>query len=168
MAQKRKGHPAWNKGLPKEKQPMFWKKHTEKTKKQISDSERGKVLSDKTKNKISEAYVLTKARLKNITKLGKSQNGKNSSHWKGGVSRAYKTGYWSIEYRAWRKSVFERDNFECQKCSQKRGKYITAHHIKSWRNYPKLRYKISNGITLCEECHSKTDNYKGRVINSLN
>jgi hypothetical protein len=25
--------------------------------------------------------------------------------------------------------------------------------------------KINNGITLCEDCHSKTDNYKGRNKN---
>ncbi len=72
-----------------------------------------------------------------------------------------------IEYRNWRRKVFERDNFECQNCSQKRGKYITAHHIKSWAKYPKLRYNISNGVTLCEICHSRTDNYKGRANKKL-
>ena len=90
-------------------------------------------------------------------------SGINSPAWKGGISRAYKTGYYSIKYRNWRKQVFERDNFECQKCFQKRGKYITAHHIKSWRNYLDLRYELSNGVTLCELCHNETDNYKGRA-----
>lgn len=32
---------------------------------------------------------------------------------------------------------------------------LEAHHIKSWKNYPKLRYKVSNGKTLCYECHHK-------------
>lgn len=80
--------------------------------------------------------------------------------WKGGNSRYYRLGYYSNEYKLWRKSVFVRDNFTCQSCGSMG--YITAHHIKSFANYPELRFEITNGLTLCEPCHSKTDNYKGR------
>lgn len=41
----------------------------------------------------------------------------------------------------------------CKSCCRK-GK-LEAHHIKSWKNYPKLRYRISNGKTLCYKCHHK-------------
>ena len=143
-------------------------KLSEDTKKRISNSEKGKKLSKETKKKIGQSYIKTEKRLKQITELGKSQFGEKSPVWKGGSSRVYKTGYYSIKYREWRKAVFERDNFECQKCLQKRGNYITAHHIKSFSKYPKLKYEISNGITLCENCHSDTDNYKGRAIKSNN
>ncbi len=81
--------------------------------------------------------------------------------WKGGNSRGYKTGYYSTEYIEWRKSVFKRDNYKCRECGGTG--YLTAHHIKSFTHYPQLRYELNNGLTLCESCHSKTDNYKGRA-----
>lgn len=86
---------------------------------------------------------------------------KNNVRWNGGTSRAFKTGYYSHEYRQWRKSVFERDGYTCQDCG-KCGGYLTAHHIKGQAKYPHLRFDLSNGLTLCEPCHSNTDNYKGR------
>lgn len=56
------------------------------------------------------------------------------------------------EYIRWRKEVLERDNYACQSCG-KSGSSLEVHHIKSFRYYPKLRTKLSNGITLCKECH---------------
>jgi 5-methylcytosine-specific restriction endonuclease McrA len=91
------------------------------------------------------------------------KNGELHPNWKGGNSRGYKTGYYSVEYKMWRRAVFTRDNHVCQKCFGERGQYITAHHIKSFAHYPDLRFELSNGKTLCEKCHSETDNYKGRA-----
>ncbi len=59
---------------------------------------------------------------------------------------------YSIENSAWRQGVFSRDDYICQRCEQRGGK-LNAHHIKSFKDYPKLRYKVSNGITLCVDCH---------------
>ncbi len=56
------------------------------------------------------------------------------------------------KYGDWRKAVFERDNYTCQKCG-KRGCKLSADHIKMWCLYPELRYEVKNGQTLCEECH---------------
>ncbi|MGG1441375.1 phage replisome organizer N-terminal domain-containing protein [Brevibacillus laterosporus] len=58
----------------------------------------------------------------------------------------------SQEYREWRREVFERDNFTCQKCGQHGGK-LEAHHIKGFAAYPALRFIVSNGVTLCKQCH---------------
>lgn len=82
-------------------------------------------------------------------------------NWKGGISRTYKTGYYSMVYKKWREEVFERDNYTCQKCGTKHA-YLTAHHIKSFAKYPELRYEVSNEITLCEDCHCKIDKYRAR------
>jgi len=87
--------------------------------------------------------------------------GEKHYNWKGGTSKGYRTGYYSFEYKKWRIAVFERDSFTCQSCHQVGG-YLTAHHIKSFAHYPELRTVLENGITLCEDCHKLTDNYKGR------
>lgn len=89
------------------------------------------------------------------------RRGKDNNKWKGGISRGYKTGYYSTEYKNWRLKVFTRDNYICQGCGA-RGIYLTAHHIKSFAHFPELRFDLNNGLTLCETCHSKTDNYKGK------
>lgn len=107
----------------------------------------------------------TPEQLKNYGKTkGKpllNMRGDKHWNWKGGESRGYKEGYYSLEYKKWRMGVFIRDNWTCQFCGI-RGIYLTAHHIKSWAKYPKLRFDVDNGVTLCEDCHKLTDNYKGR------
>lgn len=57
----------------------------------------------------------------------------------------------SQRYKEWRLNVFKRDGFRCQECGTK--KDIQAHHIKPWKNNKSLRYVVSNGITLCRDCH---------------
>ncbi|WP_376701754.1 HNH endonuclease [Cohnella xylanilytica] len=56
-------------------------------------------------------------------------------------------------YRLWRKEVFERDGYVCRHCGS--DKDIQAHHIKPFAKYKKLRFKVSNGLTLCDRCHKE-------------
>ena len=67
----------------------------------------------------------------------------------------------SPEYRVWRTTVFERDNYTCVWCGQ-RGKRLAADHIKPFAYFPDLRLEIDNGRTLCVNCHYKTPTYGGR------
>lgn len=63
------------------------------------------------------------------------------------------------EYKEWRKAVYERDNYTCQKCGLKSGNgkavELHPHHIKPFATFPELRFEVSNGITLCKDCHRK-------------
>jgi 5-methylcytosine-specific restriction endonuclease McrA len=59
----------------------------------------------------------------------------------------------SKEYKEWRLKVLMRDGFKCRECES-----ITklhAHHIKDWQHNIFSRFKVENGITLCESCHIK-------------
>jgi len=90
-------------------------------------------------------------------------SGKNNSNWKGGITKENSKQRQSVEYKKWRDSVFERDNYTCQDCG-KHGCYIEAHHIKSFADYIDLRYVIDNGITYCKKCHGKNDKYRQRTL----
>lgn len=48
--------------------------------------------------------------------------------------------------------VMQRDNYTCQICESKE-KYLHVDHIKSWSDYPALRYTLSNCRTVCRPCH---------------
>jgi predicted HNH restriction endonuclease len=72
----------------------------------------------------------------------------------------------SFDYKNWRKNVFERDDYTCQKCFVIGGN-LNAHHISSFNNNPDLRFKLENGLTLCESCHYKFHNKYGFGNNSI-
>lgn len=61
-------------------------------------------------------------------------------------------------YKAWRKKIYELDNYCCQWPGCNRKKKLNAHHIKKWSEYPGLRYNIYNGITLCSDHHNMIKN----------
>jgi len=58
------------------------------------------------------------------------------------------------EYKQWKESVYKLYNHTCQECGKTHCK-VHAHHIKSAKDYPDLRYDINNGICLCEQCHKQ-------------
>lgn len=57
--------------------------------------------------------------------------------------------------KIWRLSVFARDNYQCQYCGDKQGGNLVAHHIQSYHKHIGVRYEVSNGVTLCELCHTE-------------
>lgn len=85
----------------------------------------------------------------------KASMGSKNPAWKGGVTPEHQRIRNSKEHSDWSLAVLRRDKFRCRKCKKVGGKLI-AHHIKSFADYPELRFKLSNGITLCRVCHGIT------------
>ena len=66
---------------------------------------------------------------------------------------------------AWKifsKWIRERDNYTCQICGI-RGGELEADHIKQFAYFPELRFELSNGRTLCKECHKGTDTHSKKM-----
>lgn len=103
-----------------------------------------------------------------------NQKGSNHPNWKGGITR---DKHANSQVKKWRQSVFKRDNYTCQNCGKRSGNgekvYLEAHHILAWCNYPELRFELSNGMTLCKECHVvetrkyQKINWKNQYVKSI-
>jgi|SRR3990167_2080381 len=75
-----------------------------------------------------------------------------NGQWKGGIYKTNRAIRSSPIHKKWSREVKKRDNYTCQKCGQIGGK-LESNHIKSFANYPKFRFELSNGETLCIFCH---------------
>lgn len=77
--------------------------------------------------------------------------GEGNPNWKGGIQPEHLKIRNSKGVREWKLECLERDNHTCQKCGAIEGLHV--HHIKSFDEFPELRAKLENGITLCGDCH---------------
>lgn len=151
--------PAWNRGIPQ----------TEQVKIQIS-----KKLKVIAKEKGFGKWMLGKKdsleTRQNKSNAAKRVIARGEHNWYiDGRTPKNKIIRHSLEYKLWREAVFKRDNWTCQHCGARsgNGKKIILHadHIKPFAHFPELRFKLSNGRTLCVDCHRLTDTYKGKAIN---
>lgn len=99
--------------------------------------------------------------------VGKHRSWIKSPSWRWWISKINKTerqlAMETKEYKFWRKSVFERDNYSCVHCWLRWWK-MQADHIKRWSEFPELRYDIDNWRTLCLDCHIKTPTWWWRKM----
>ena len=89
-------------------------------------------------------------------RLSQSHSGLNHYRWiedRGSVQRNLRN---DPEYLQWVKMVKKRDHNICKLKAKTCKGYNIVHHIKSWKNYPEIRYLINNGITLCQAHHPRT------------
>jgi hypothetical protein len=121
----------------------------------------GKTRPLNTRIKMSESHKNNPKVIKHLKELGKKQSRENHWNWKGGITDENKLLRRSEEYKSWRSKVYLRDKWTCQKCGKKL-KNLVAHHKKSFKDYPKLRFNVSNGLTLCRSCHKKVHEEIGK------
>lgn len=153
---------------------MEGKRHSEETRIKMSLARKGRIMTEETKQKIREKRALQVFTPETRNKMAEAHrgdknpmnnplhrlkvSGKNCHFWKGGITPENIRIRTSLEYKKWRKDVFERDNYTCQICGQVGGT-LQADHIKSFAANPESRFDLNNGRTLCLSCHKKTDNY---------
>ena len=92
-------------------------------------------------------------------KMSKSRQGPQNSNWRGGLTAKKRGLKRSPEYYQWRKMVLRRDNEICQKCHIPKSKQV--HHIQPFKEFPSLRFDVSNGLTLCLGCHKNIHSQGG-------
>ena len=122
-------------------------------------SEAMKILSMYDRNcKISMGMAMsnTKKFLKTNFDIDTKWDLKKGNRWRGNKGQ--------VRYKTWRKNVFELNKrkvglskyYVCVKCNKKRKttRVLHAHHIYSWKKYPKLRYEKKNGVVMCIKCHN--------------
>ncbi len=92
-------------------------------------------------------------------------SGSRSNLWRGGKWKLNGTlrqqDMGTLEYKNWRRAVFERDQYTCQMCYTT-GKPLQADHIFPYAAFPEQRYDVLNGRTLCEACHRRTPTWGNR------
>jgi len=154
--------------------PNFGKKRPDHSDK-MKGKYKGRLHTEETRKKMSEA--------KNGLYAGKYK-GNQHPNWvppderKGTLNKNIRR---TNEMKEWREAVFTRDNWTCQNCNKRGGAILHADHvyplhflIKDYDiktlteaiNNPNI-WDISNGRTLCLECHKNTETF-GTKIRKLN
>jgi hypothetical protein len=157
----------------------LYKPLTEIQKDQLRKANTGKHHTAEQNLKVS---IALKGKPKNLTveqrlRLSTRMRGNKTVFYIDGRSKLIKTIRNSCLYKLWRRMVYERDNYICQACEQ-RGGSLHPHHkipfILLLRQYNITSveqafncepiWDVNNGLTLCHDCHKKTDTYGGASL----
>lgn len=128
----KKGHKSWNTGLHIDTAGVFveghkinlGRKHPKEFGEKVSNRNRGREITYK---------------------------GDKHWNWKGGITTEDKKLRMKFRLNLM-PIILERDSYTCQICEQYGGE-LQVDHIKSWAEYPELRFEESNCRTLCMACH---------------
>ncbi len=81
-------------------------------------------------------------------KGGFRYEGEAHPNWKETARRKDRRG----KHGSWARAVLSRDKETCQHCGVTEVE-MHAHHIMSFADHPEKRWDVSNGMTLCAQCH---------------
>jgi len=126
---------------------------TDEHRKNASNAQKGKVISEEVRKKLSIAMTGRKHSAESMQKM----LGKNSVHWKGGVSFEPYCPKFNKVFKESIRDQFNRECFLCGKDEINNGKKLSVHHV----NYDKscLCEDIKcEFVPLCNSCHTKTNN----------
>jgi len=123
-------------------------KTSKETKRKMSIIRTGFIVSKETGDKISKA---------NKGSIRMSTRGKKHYRWIEDRTKLKKSDRIKSDSASfyWARDVKTRDNWTCKINDEDCEGRLEAHHILTWAKFPKLRYNIDNGITLCHHHHPR-------------
>jgi hypothetical protein len=73
------------------------------------------------------------------------------------------------EQKKWKLAVYKRDKYLCQCCGKRstRKNPINAHHLDGYNWCIERRTDVTNGVTLCQNCHTDFHSEHGYGYNTL-
>ena len=146
--------------FPGESNPFYGKRHSDITKKRISDTKVGNSPAwNKNTRGIMTAWNKGKKLPYPIWNKGLKgvQAGENHPCWIKDRTKV-KVGERSLNdplQKHWRKEVKDRDGWKCRISNHQCSGKLVAHHIFRWQKFPELRHEVNNGITLCHFHHPR-------------
>lgn len=84
-------------------------------------------------------------------KMAIAHAGERNHKWKGGITPSIRRARQNADYQQWRRAVLKRDQYRCVQCGA--DEQLHAHHLVGFTSNPSLRLSVSNGQTLCRDCH---------------
>jgi len=167
------------KKLVGEKNPFYGKHHTDETKRKIALAKTGIKPNENQLRGLSIGRLWRKGKTGFVSPWrgkhlpypvwNKGLKGYRAralnNKWKGGITPLNHKLRTSSDYKAWRRKVFEHDDYRCFGCGAKNGETghrvkLEAHHKYSFAEYPRIRFQVENGLTLCANCHAIEDKHR--------
>jgi len=101
-------------------------------------------------------------------KVDKDRKGKNHPCWNPSITDEERNNLRITEdYKDWKYKVKEKYKFTCLVCGDNKGGNLVSHHLFSYKDNPKLRTDIKNGVCLCDVCHKNFHKIYGYGKNSI-